>query len=187
MRLLDTPFEDVKVIEFDAFSDERGLFAETWSESYSGQLDEMPVWVQDSYSVSRNKGTVRGLHFQTPPAEQIKLARPVKGSIFEVVVDVRHGSATFGQHFSMVLSAGDQRQLLIPACYAHGFCTLEDDTEVFYKLSGLYSPENYYGIQWNDPALNINWPVKAEDAILSEKDRQLRPLADLPPVFEYLD
>lgn len=183
MKVIDTTFEDVKIIEFDAFGDDRGLFAETWSENYLEQLQETPIWVQDSFSISNNKGTVRGLHFQTPPAGQIKLVRPVKGSIFDVVLDVRHGSPTFGQHYSVVLSAGDRRQLLVPPSYAHGFCTLEDHTEIFYKLSGFYSPENYLGVFWNDPALGIDWPVKPEDAILSDKDQLLPPLADLPPVF----
>ena len=183
MKVLNTPFEDVKIIEFESFSDDRGVFAETWSTAYVDQLCEKTDWVQDSFSISKKKGTVRGLHFQTPPSHQIKLVRPVKGSIFDVVVDVRRGAPTFGKHFSIILTAGENRQLLIAPSYAHGFCTLEDDTEVFYKLSGLYSPEKYYGIQWNDPALNIDWPLKAEDAILSDKDKKLLPLSELPPVF----
>ena len=183
MNVFDTTFDDVKILEFETFGDERGLFAETWSENYLPHLSMAPNWVQDSFSLSKNKGTVRGLHVQTPPGEQIKLVRPVRGSIFDVVVDVRHGSPTFGQHISVTLTAGDKRQLLVPPHYAHGFCTLEDDTEIFYKLSGLYSPENYIGILWNDPALKIDWPVCVEGAILSDKDQVLPPLADIPPVF----
>ena len=183
MRVVDTLFNDVKVIEFPYFTDNRGVFAETWSASFSKNFPEKPQWLQDSFSISKQKGTVRGLHFQTPPYHQIKLVRVVKGSIFDVVVDIRHGSRTFGKHFSMTLKAGDNRQLLIAPSYAHGFCTLEDNTEVFYKLSGIYNTECYFGIQWNDPELNIDWPISQQDAVISEKDKLLPPLAELPPVF----
>jgi len=183
VNVLDTTFPDVKILTFETFGDERGLFAETWSENYRDQLPLSPNWVQDSFSISRHKGTIRGLHVQTPPGEQIKLVRPIRGSIFDVVVDIRHGSPTFGQHFSVTLTAGDNRQLLIPPHYAHGFCTLEDDTEIFYKLSGLYHPETYIGIRWDDPALKIDWPVSTQDAVLSDKDQILPMLADLPSVF----
>lgn len=183
MKIQNTKFDDVKIIEFDAFGDDRGIFAETWSEIYREQLHKLPNWVQDSFSISNRKGTVRGLHFQIPPGEQFKLVRVVKGSIFDVVVDIRHGSPTFGEHFSIILNADNRCQLLISPSYAHGFCTLEDDTQVFYKLSGLYSPDTYFGVQWNDPALHIDWPIKPDEAILSEKDKLLPPLANLPPVF----
>ena len=183
MKVLNTKFEDVKIIRFDTFDDDRGVFAETWSESFKEHLQTEPNWVQDSFSISKKSGTVRGLHFQTPPAQQFKLVRPIRGSIFDVVLDVRHDSPTFGHHYSVILTARDNQQLLIPPTYAHGFCTLENDTEVFYKLSGRYTPANYLGVKWNDPALGIDWPIKSREAVLSERDKWLPSLAELPPVF----
>lgn len=185
MQVLDTEFPEVKLIVCDVHCDERGVFVETWNEDFLGKLPHAPAWRQDSYSLSRKKGTVRGLHYQAPPAEQGKLVRVSRGSLFDVVLDLRRGSPTFGNHQSFVLRAEEPRQLLIPPGFAHGFCTLEDDTEVFYKLSGPYSPELGGGVLWNDPALGIDWPVDEAGAILSDKDRDLPRLCDLPPVFEY--
>jgi len=185
MQILDTPFQEVKIIRLDVHADERGLFAETWNADFMKRLPDSPDWVQDSFSVSAKKGTVRGLHFQSPPAEQAKLVRVSRGSLLDVVVDIRQGSPTFGLSYCIVLKAGEHRQLYIATGFAHGFCTLEDDTEITYKLAGPYAPPLSGGILWNDPDLDIDWPVSEADAILSDKDRALPRLKDSPALFTY--
>jgi dTDP-4-dehydrorhamnose 3,5-epimerase len=185
MQILDTPFPEVKIIQSNAHADERGLFVETWNRDYLDQLDKNLEWRQDSFSISIKKGTVRGLHFQAPPTDQYKLVRASKGSLFDVVVDIRHGSLTYGEHYSIVLKACDYQQLFIPSGFAHGFCTLEDNTEVTYKISGSYAPEQSGGIIWNDPDLGIDWPVSVSEAVLSEKDRTRPELKNSPIIFHY--
>ena len=135
-------------------------------------------------SGSTAAGTVRGLHYQIPPFAQTKLIRVLRGRILDVVVDLRRSSATYGQHTAVELGdSGDQ--LLVPAGFAHGFCTLVADTEVFYKVSRYYSPEHDRGMLWNDPALGIAWPVANAEALLSDKDRRQPRLAELPQHFHY--
>jgi dTDP-4-dehydrorhamnose 3,5-epimerase len=159
--------------------DPRGVFIETYSETAFAKAG-LPRFVQDNESLSRNKGTVRGLHFQTDPYAQAKLVRCTQGSMFDVAVDIRRGSPTFGKHAALTLSAGDGLLLFVPVGFAHGFCTLEPDTVVQYKVSAPYAPGNDAGIAWDDPALGIDWPVKPAAAVLSDKDRRLPRLADLP-------
>jgi dTDP-4-dehydrorhamnose 3,5-epimerase len=185
MQVLDTPFPEVKIFQLNTHSDKRGLFVETWNQDCLNQLDKMPEWRQDFFSISLKKGTVRGLHFQAPPADQCKLVRASKGSLFDVIVDIRHGSPTYGEHCSIILKADDYQQLFIPSGFAHGFCTLEDNTEVMYKISGSYAPEQSGGIFWNDPDLGIDWPVDASEAVLSEKDRTRPEFKGFPIVFYY--
>jgi dTDP-4-dehydrorhamnose 3,5-epimerase len=150
--------------------DARGWFAETFSEGQRSELG-LPTFVQENESSSANAGTVRGLHFQRAPKAQAKLVRCVVGAVFDVAVDIRPTSSTFGKHVSMRLDAERGDQLYVPAGFAHGFCTLEPHTLVQYKVSTEYSPKHEGGILWNDPALAIKWPVTANASLLSEKDR----------------
>jgi dTDP-4-dehydrorhamnose 3,5-epimerase len=136
-------------------------------------------FLQDNQSSSDRSGTVRGLHFQRPPFAQTKLVRVLRGRIFDVAVDLRPSSLSFGRHIASELSSEDNEQLLVPAGFAHGFCTLEPGTVVFYKVDQVYSAAHDGGVNWADPALGIVWPVASAEAILSEKDRVLPMLADL--------
>jgi dTDP-4-dehydrorhamnose 3,5-epimerase len=141
--------------------------------------------VQDNHAVSIRRGVVRGLHFQAPPHAQDKLVRVARGSIFDVAVDIRVGSPTFGKHVSVTLSAADWTQLLIPKGFAHGLCTLEPNTEVLYKVTDYYAPECDHGLRWDDPALGIEWPIPAAEAILSPKDKLHPGIAKLTAHFHY--
>jgi len=174
---------DVKRLVPQIFRDQRGLFSETYSRRALEASGIDATFVQDNHSISHAKGIVRGLHFQRHPHAQSKLIRVIRGAIFDVAVDIRHGSPTYGQHVSAVLSAENWAQLWIPVGFAHGFCTLEPETEVLYKTTEYYSPECDCGLLWNDPALRIDWPIGATEAILSDRDRQHPKLAELGPVF----
>ena len=165
------------------FRDERGFFSETYSRRTMAEAEIADEFVQDNHSLSVPRGTLRGLHFQAPPAAQAKLVRVVRGSILDVAVDIRVGSPSFGQHVSRALSARTRDQLYIPEGFAHGFCTLEPDTEVIYKVSRYYDSEHDHGLLWNDPAMGIDWPVK--DPLLSGKDRLQPMLSELPAYFRY--
>lgn len=171
---------DVKLITPRIYRDERGFFSETFSARELAAAGIAETFVQDNHSLSRTKGVVRGLHFQIAPRAQGKLVRVTRGAILDVAVDIRRGSPTYGQHVAMMLSAENWRQLWVPSGFAHGFCTLEPDTEVQYKVTDYYAPECDRGIRWNDPALGIAWPVAAELAVLSDKDKNQPMLADLP-------
>jgi dTDP-4-dehydrorhamnose 3,5-epimerase len=142
-------------------------------------------FVQDNHSLSRLKGTVRGLHYQAPPFAQHKLVRVVRGSVLDVAVDLRLGSPTYGAHVAAVISAEAWNQILVPIGFAHGFCTLEPDTEVIYKVTDYYSPEHDHGILWNDPELGIAWPVSEAAAVLSPRDRRLPRLKEIASPFVY--
>ena len=140
-------------------------------------------FVQDNYSLSRPSGTVRGLHMQSPPSAQNKLVRVLRGRILDVVVDLRRSSPTFGRHVAVELSSENGRQLWVPIGFAHGFVTLEPDTEVAYKVTGFYDKLCDLGLRWDDPALRIDWRVDPAKAVLSDKDREHPLLADLPAIF----
>lgn len=183
MQIEDAGLEGVKIIHLDVFGDGRGSFSESWDSRSFAALGIDTDFVQDSWSASASKGTVRGLHFQLPPHAQSKLVRVSRGRVLDVIVDLRQASDSFGRHISLELSAHEQKSVLIPAGFAHGFCTLEDDTEITYKMSDHYTPDLYKGVLWSDPALAINWPVSPEDAILSDKDRGHPLLKDLPQTF----
>lgn len=165
--------------------DSRGFFSETYTRRALAEAGIDLDFVQDNHVLSYSKGTVRGLHFQIPPFEQAKLVRVGRGSVFDVAVDIRAGSPTFGRHISAVISAEEWNQILIPVGFAHGLVTLEPNTEVIYKVSDYYSPEHDKGILWNDPDLGIDWPVGEVDILLSEKDQALPRLSDLPAWFNY--
>lgn len=174
---------DVRLLKPTKFADDRGFFSETYNKRQLGVAGITGEFVQDNHSLSRAKGVVRGLHFQTPPYAQDKLVRVVKGSIFDVAVDIRIGSPTYGRHVTAILSAENWHQLWVPKGFAHGFCTLEPETEVIYKVTAYYSQECDKGLAWDDPALGIEWPVTDDAALLSEKDRRHPVLSKLPEYF----
>ena len=184
MHIEKTALPEVKVIHLDPLKDERGVFVETYDQRVFTALGIDIGFVQDSSSWSPAAHTVRGLHFQAPPRAQHKLVRVARGRAFDVVVDLRRGSPNFGRHVSVILDAEDWRQLLVPVGFAHGFCTLEDNTEMVYKMSDHFSLDHYMGVLWNDADLGIDWPVSEAQAIVSEKDRRHPRLKDLPPIFE---
>ena len=173
---------EVLLITPKRHGDARGWFSETWSRRAFEASGLSHDFVQDNQAFSARPGTVRGLHFQAAPAAQAKLVRVLKGAIYDVAVDIRAGSRTFGQWVAATLTAEGGEQLLVPRGFAHGYCTIEPDTELFYKVDGPYAPETEGGICWNDPDLAIDWPVTAAAAILSDKDQVLPRLKDLPPV-----
>ncbi len=175
---------DVKLIKTPRISDARGYFCETFQRADFAAQGLDNEFFQDNQSCSSRPGTVRGLHFQRPPFAQTKLVRVLRGSIFDVAVDLRRSSPNFGMHTAIELSSEGNEQLFIPAGFAHGFCTLEPDTVVFYKVDQVYSAAHDGGVNWADSELGIEWPVASAEAILSEKDRGLPMLADLAPVFE---
>ena len=167
------------------FTDDRGWFAETYHQArLSGQGIDT-VFVQDNHSLSRLVGTLRGLHFQVPPHAQAKLVRCVAGAIWDVAVDMRKGSPTFGRWVAATLNAGGGEQLFIPAGFAHGFVTLEPDSEVVYKVDDYYAPECDGGIAWDDPDIAITWPLPPAGPSLSDKDARLPRLADWSSPFGY--
>ncbi len=185
MQVIETAIPDVKIFIPDRLADGRGFFSETYNRRRLVEHGIDAIFVQDNLSYSTQKGTIRGLHFQAPPYAQIKLVSAVKGAILDVAVDIRKGSTTFGQYVAVVLSAEEGNQLLVPVGFAHGFCTLEPDTQVFYKVTNYYSPAHDKGVYWADPDIGIDWPVAETEAHLSEKDGRLPPLADLPDYFVY--
>ena len=174
---------DILHIRPRKFLDARGYFSETYNERAFAEIGVAVRFVQDNQSLSKNAGTIRGTHFQSPPFAQDKLVRVVKGRVLDVCVDIRRTSPTFGQHVAMELSSEEGDQLFVPIGFAHGFCTLEPDTEVLYKVSNFYSPQHDLGILWNDPELNVAWPVVAAQAVVSDKDRALPLLKDLVTPF----
>ena len=183
MHVEDTALEGVKIIHLDVFGDERGSFSENYDSQSFANLGIDTVFVQDSWSRSTKAGVVRGLHFQLPPKAQSKIVRITRGRVFDVIVDLRKSSDTFGQHISLELSEHEPLCVLVPEGFAHGFCTLEDETWVTYKMSDHYTPDLYKGLKWNDPDLNINWPVSADQALVSQKDAVHPALKDLPETF----
>jgi len=188
MKFVKTSLEGAYIIKPKVFRDERGFFLESYSEKEFGENGIDAKFVQDNHSLSINKGVLRGFHFQLPPNEQAKLVRVTRGKAYDVIVDLRKNSPTFGKWESFELSApaspagGDNFEMLfIPRGFAHAYCTLEDNTEFMYKVDNFYAPESDSGIIWNDPTLNINWPIK--DPILSDKDIKLQLLKNFNNPF----
>jgi dTDP-4-dehydrorhamnose 3,5-epimerase len=167
------------------FIDERGWFSETFNQNRLREIGIACRFVQDNQSYSKKAGTIRGLHFQRPPAAQAKLVSVLKGRILDVAVDMRRASPTYGRYVSTELSSQNARQLYVPVGFAHGFCTLEDDVEVTYKVSDFYAPAYDSGVIWNDTDIALPWPFQAEDISISEKDRRLPPLKDFVSPFAY--
>jgi dTDP-4-dehydrorhamnose 3,5-epimerase len=185
MQIVEAEISDIKLLKPVRHIDSRGFFSEVFKENVLREHGIDTHFVQDNHSLSASKGVVRGLHFQIPPFAQAKLLRVTAGSIFDVAVDIRSGSPSFGRHVTAVLTAADGNQIFIPEGFAHGYCTLEPDTEVIYKVSAYYSPEHDRGLLWNDPALGIAWPASADQTLLSDKDRTHPVLSHLPRYFRY--
>jgi dTDP-4-dehydrorhamnose 3,5-epimerase len=173
-----TIIPDVVLLTPPRFVDERGFFSETWSERRFVEAGIPGPFVQDNHVRSADRGVVRGLHLQIGPNAQGKLIRVVRGSIWDVAVDVRPGSSTYGRYAGVVLSAENWQQLWIPVGLLHGYCTLEPNTEVIYKVTAPWDRQAERGVIWNDPTLHVPWPLTAEEAILSDKDRELPRLAE---------
>ncbi len=170
MRVIDTAIPDVKILEPKVFGDERGFFFESFNqEVFEAATGLSPVFVQDNHSKS-SVGVLRGLHYQLPPKEQGKLVRVIQGEIFDVAVDVRNISPTFGKWVGEMLSAENKKQLWIPEGFAHGFVTLSENAEFLYKTTNYYAPEQERCIAWNDPDIGIDWPLE-DEPLLSEKDK----------------
>ena len=168
----------------DRFEDERGFFSEVYN-ARAWKANGIEVdFVQDNQSLSRQVGVVRALHFQMPPFAQAKLVRVTRGRVFDVAVDIRKGSPDFGRWAGVELSAEKWNQLFVPAGFAHGFVTLEPDTEVLYKVTAPYGPANDHGLAFDDPALGIDWRLPHAELVLSDKDRKHPRLADLPRYFD---
>lgn len=183
MECQDLRLPGVKLLTPDIFRDHRGFFSEVYNKAALAACGIDADFVQDNQSLSRSAGVLRGLHFQVPPKSQGKLVRVNRGSILDVVIDLRRGLTTFGQYVSVTLSADNWQQLWVPVGFAHGFCTLERDTEVLYKVTELYSPEHDRGLAWDDPDLGIDWPIEKDRLTLSDRDRQHPRLSELPAYF----
>lgn len=173
------------LLEPRKIGDTRGFFSETYSRRRLAEAGFDLEFVQDNQSLSVEVGVVRGLHYQSPPFAQDKLVRVTRGAILDVVVDLRRGSPSFGDHACVELSAANWRQILIPKGFAHGFATLEPESELLYKVTDYYAPEHDHGLLWSDPALGIDWPVAPGAALLSEKDRAQPKLAEIESPFVF--
>ncbi|WP_369062399.1 dTDP-4-dehydrorhamnose 3,5-epimerase [Caulobacter sp. 73W] len=175
---------EVMVLKPQRVRDARGFFTELYSYAKTAKLG-LPVFVQDNMSLSEQVGTLRGLHFQTPPHPQAKLVSVLSGAVLDVAVDARRGSPTFGQHVSHVLDADGGEQMFVPVGFLHGFVTLKPDTRVMYKVSDVYAPGCDGSVLWSDPDLAIDWGLGADQAILSAKDEGAQRFADFASPFEY--
>jgi len=180
----ETAIPAVKIVTPKKFGDHRGFFSETWSRKGFAEAGLDLDFVQDNQSLSAPVGTLRGLHFQSPPFAQDKLVRVTRGRILDVAVDIRASSPSFGQHVAVELSAENWRQVLVPIGFAHGFVTLEPDTEVIYKVTAPYAPQNDHGLAFDDPALGIDWRLPLSDLTLSDKDRKHPRFAEMLRYFD---
>ena len=185
MEVNATRLPGVKILKPRFFQDSRGYFVETYNKRSAQELGITACFVQDNQSLSLKPGTIRALHFQVPPKPQAKLVRVVCGSIYDVALDLRVGSPTYGSWMAETLTAKGGEQMFIPRGLAHGFCTLEPNTEVSYKVDSYFAPECERGLAWNDPTLAITWPILPGDAILSDKDRSNGRFADFASPFRY--
>jgi dTDP-4-dehydrorhamnose 3,5-epimerase len=183
MQVDETEIPAVKIVTPKRHGDARGFFSEVYKQSDWREAGLDCHFVQDNHSLSGPAGTLRGLHFQTPPFAQDKLVRVVSGRILDVAVDIRRSSPTFGRHVAVELSVENWRQLFVPIGFAHGFVTLEPDTQVLYKVTAPYAPAHDRGLAFDDPDLGIEWPIAAARLTLSERDRRWPRLRDLADAF----
>jgi dTDP-4-dehydrorhamnose 3,5-epimerase len=184
VQIEDTPLAGLRVLTPRRFGDSRGFFSESWNRRLLAEHGMDYDFVQDNHSVSARVNTVRGLHFQSPPHAQAKLVRCGKGCLFDVAVDIREGSPTYGQWFGVELSFENGRQLMIPAGFLHGFATREPETEIIYKCTDYYSPTADGAVRFDDPDIGIDWGLRG-DAILSDKDAAAPRLADFTTPFSF--
>lgn len=182
MQFNETPLKGAYTIELEKRGDDRGFFARLFCEKEFSAVGLETHFVQINNSLSAKSGTLRGMHFQLPPAAEVKVVRCIKGSLFDVIVDLRPDSPTFKQWFGAELSAENRRMMYVPRGFAHGFITLADDTEAFYLVSAFYAPEQERGLRFNDPAIDIEWPMAPTE--VSEKDKNW---PDLDPAFHGFD
>ncbi|MFQ5425228.1 MAG: dTDP-4-dehydrorhamnose 3,5-epimerase [Phycisphaerae bacterium] len=183
MQIIESDIPDVKILIPKQFGDARGFFSETYSRKTFAEHGIDMTFVQENHSLSVEKGVLRGLHYQIHPHAQDKLVRVVRGTILDVAVDIRRDSPTFGRHVKDVLSAENWRQLLVPVGFAHGFVTLEANTEVLYKVTNFYAPDHERGLRWNDPALDIDWSIPDDQVIMKDRDRDFPRLAEAVDLF----
>jgi dTDP-4-dehydrorhamnose 3,5-epimerase len=175
---------DIKIFVPRKFGDHRGFFCELYNRRAFAEVGLTQEFVQDNCAFSAERGTLRGLHFQSLPFAQDKLICVTRGRVRDVAVDLRKSSSTFGRHVAIELSAENLRQVFVPVGFAHGYVTLEPNTEVLYKVTNYYAPDHDHGVAWNDPAVGVDWGIAADEVILSEKDRKHPVLAELPDFFD---
>jgi dTDP-4-dehydrorhamnose 3,5-epimerase len=183
MDIEATSIAGVLIVRPKKFGDERGFFSEVFKQEALDQAGVKISWIQDNHAFSSTRGVVRGLHFQSAPYAQAKLVRVVRGAIYDVAVDIRAGSPTYGAYVGIELSAANWTQLLVPEGMAHGYCTLSDECEVLYKVSAPYAPRNEGGLLWNDPDLGIDWPINQAEATLNARDQSWTRFKDFVSPF----
>jgi dTDP-4-dehydrorhamnose 3,5-epimerase len=176
---------EVKLITPVQHKDPRGFFSETWNQGRFAEAGIPGPFIQDNHVISTQAGVLRGLHCQIGENAQGKLVRCVKGAIYDVAVDARKGSPTYGRYVGAEISAKNWTQIWVPAGFLHAYCTLTEETEVIYKVTGAYDKEAERGVIWNDPDIGIKWPIAADKVLLSGKDKELPRLRELPPLFQY--
>ncbi len=185
MQIVELGLPGVFEITPQKFGDDRGFFSETFSKAKLAPSGLPGEWVQDNHSYSAQAGVLRGLHYQAPPMAQDKLVRVVRGAILDVAVDIRHGSAHFAKWVALEVSAKRWNQILVPKGFAHGFITLEPDTEVVYKVTAPYSQVHDRGIRWDDPTIGVAWPLQGREPVLSAKDKTAQLLKDVAVEFRF--
>lgn len=185
MKIEETGIPDLLVLTPPRFGDARGFFSETYNKARLAEYGVTTEFVQDNHSLSAKEGTVRGLHFQCPPHAQAKLVRCGRGVLFDVAVDIRRGSPTYGKWYGVELSFENGKQLLVPAGFAHGFATRAPDTEIIYKCSDFYAPQTEGALRFDDPDIGVDWNMGGVEPILSEKDAAAGRLSDLESPFVY--
>jgi len=183
VKIEETSLPGIRILTPSRHGDQRGFFSETWNRAALAEQGIDIDFVQDNHSLSEAVGTVRGLHLQAPPHAQAKLVRCGRGRLFDVAVDIRKGSATYGQWVGAELSFENGRQMLVPAGFLHGFVTLEPDTEIIYKCSDYYAPETEGAVRFDDPAIGIDWGIAPDRAVISEKDATAPLLAEFETPF----
>lgn len=183
MSFIKTNLVDAYLFEPTVFGDHRGFFMESYNAKMFEEHGFSFDFIQDNHALSAESGTLRGLHYQLGPYAQTKLLRVTRGAVYDVILDIRTGSPTYGEWEGFILTEDNKRQLLVPKGFAHGYCTLVRDTEVQYKVDNYYSPEHDRGIAWNDSQLNIHWPTN--NPILSDKDKKHPHLKDIDCQFTY--
>lgn len=185
MKTRRLPIDAVVELVPQKFGDARGFFAETFKRERMAEEGLPAEWVQDNQSFSAERFTLRGLHYQEPPFAQDKLVRVLRGRILDVAVDIRRGSPSFGRWVALEISAAAFNQILVPVGFAHGFLTLEPDTEVFYKVSAPYSGAHDRAVRWNDPDIAVNWPLEGQTPVLSAKDGAAPFLREIETPFNH--